>query len=333
MSSERCDMCVESASKHTRKKTEKRRIESRQTHIGKYEELFETGLCIECNEDYLKEDIIEDCVLCPDCRQYCDLCKKYVLKNAFLASQIKCRNCINAGIVNTNIQKYGVSSYFKTEEYKNGRKVYTYDLLKTLIIDNDATFVRVIDIPLKKDSFVEIVCKCGNLDKGNFAIFKKTGKVRCHACINKQAFELQKQTMLRKYGVTNAQHCPELFAKLQNTSFKWKEYVMPSGRIVEIQGYEPFAIDYLLKKGYVEKDIVCGRGLNIPTIPYQFDSKYKKYYPDIFIPSENFIIEVKSGYTYKLHLQQNLAKRDACLSQGYKFEFLIFNKKGVKINK
>jgi len=34
-------------------------------------------------------------------------------------------------------------------------------------------------------------------------------------------------------------------------------------------------------------------------VKYMIDDKEHSYYPDIFIPSDNLIIEVKSDYTYE----------------------------------
>lgn len=56
------------------------------------------------------------------------------------------------------------------------------------------------------------------------------------------------------------------------------------------------------------------------------------YYPDIFIPKQNKIIEVKSCYTFLLDISKNLIKKDYIENLGYLFEFLIYDKNGYKIN-
>ena len=48
---------------------------------------------------------------------------------------------------------------------------------------------------------------------------------------------------------------------------------------------------------------------------------------NIYIEAENLIIEVKSTWTYKTKLEQNLAKQKACVDGGYKFYFMIFDGK------
>jgi len=57
-----------------------------------------------------------------------------------------------------------------------------------------------------------------------------------------------------------------------------------------------------------------------------------RYYVDIYIPSQNKCIEVKSLYTYKKEEQKNILKQDAAQKMGYNFEFWIYDKKGNRIN-
>lgn len=120
------------------------------------------------------------------------------------------------------------------------------------------------------------------------------------------------------------------------TSFKRKEYVMPSGRVVKIQGYENKALDFLLKK-YSEEDLVVGTKsirLEIGEIFYiNNGGKSYRYFPDIYIKSENKIIEVKSAWTYKKYLDVNKLKQKACISQNFSFNFIIFGRKNSKILK
>lgn len=104
--------------------------------------------------------------------------------------------------------------------------------------------------------------------------------------------------------------------------------MLPSGRIVKIQGYEPQVLDELLKT-YVENDIVIGvKEMNktIGQIKYEFEGRLKTYYPNFYIKSENKIIEVKSQWTFDKWKEKNLAKEQACLQQGFKFEFVIPHK-------
>jgi hypothetical protein len=122
----------------------------------------------------------------------------------------------------------------------------------------------------------------------------------------------------------------EIAEKSHKNSYNLKEYTLPSNNIVKVQGYEPFALDILLKI-FNENDIIIERK-DIPIIKYETNKKIFTYYPDIFIPKENKIIEVKSIWTYNVNLEKNILKQKASINNGYNFEFWIFNNKGQKIN-
>lgn len=99
---------------------------------------------------------------------------------------------------------------------------------------------------------------------------------------------------------------------------------MPSGAIRLVQGYEPFALD-ILTVLYTEDDIITGRK-EVPEIWYHSpDGKKRRYFVDIFVPSCNLMIEVKSKWTYERQLLINNIKRKACREQGYDFVFWMFD--------
>jgi len=105
--------------------------------------------------------------------------------------------------------------------------------------------------------------------------------------------------------------------------FKPKDYILPSGKIVKVQGYEPYALDILFKT-YTEDDIdICGKS---HMFYYTFKGKTRRYFPDIFIKKEKRYIEVKSIYTYRKCLRQNLCKRQTILDHGFLFSFMIITK-------
>ena len=59
------------------------------------------------------------------------------------------------------------------------------------------------------------------------------------------------------------------------------------------------------------------------TIDYFFDGKNRKYFPDFFIKKLNLVIEIKSTYTYECEKDQNEAKKEATINNGFNFKFLI----------
>jgi hypothetical protein len=143
-----------------------------------------------------------------------------------------------------------------------------------------------------------------------------------------------KEDMLEKYGVENALQYTPFYEKSLETSYRKKVFIFPSGRIEIIQGYEHFALCDLLDSGYQEEDIIVSNseiGKLIGSIWYKDKSGQKRiYYPDIYIKSENKLIEVKSEYTYEAENSRNLRKKDACLSVGIFYEFWIYGGDGGK---
>lgn len=62
---------------------------------------------------------------------------------------------------------------------------------------------------------------------------------------------------------------------------------------------------------------------------HMFLKKRKEcFFPDFYITTENKIVEVKSDYTYKEKLKQNLAKKKEVLKNNYLFEFWIMDRNG-----
>ena len=118
---------------------------------------------------------------------------------------------------------------------------------------------------------------------------------------------------------------PVFAERMFKSSVKYKEFKLPSGRIVKLQGYEPQVLEQLLES-FNENDIAIGvKELNktIGKIQYTFKNTKRTYYPDFYIKSTNTIIEVKSQWTFDKWKDKNLAKQKACLQQGFNFEFII----------
>ena len=118
---------------------------------------------------------------------------------------------------------------------------------------------------------------------------------------------------------------PIIAEKSSKNSLNAKDYTLPSGKIIKLQGYEKFALDILITK-YDESDILTGCS-NMPEIWY-FDEKYRRYFPDVYIPKDNLIIEVKSSYTYNKNFNEVNIKRLATQALGYTFKLIIFDDKG-----
>ena len=158
----------------------------------------------------------------------------------------------------------------------------------------------------------------------------------------RQSKEIQdqiKQNCLAKYGVEHPQQVLAIREKTSNTfierygvlahSNSNKVYTFPSGNQYVIQGHEDRAIAKLLAEGYSEQDLQLSTRKSIRYFWSSNDGfgddRWHLYHPDIVIPKETRIIEVKSSYTYDgkgknpKTLSQNLAKEKACVAAGYKF--------------
>jgi hypothetical protein len=141
--------------------------------------------------------------------------------------------------------------------------------------------------------------------------------------------EKGKQTCIEKYGVEHPMQVADIFDKAVKNSYKHKIFTFPCGETRYVQGYEPFALQVLVENGYIAEDIVTER-TSVPEIWY-YNGNECRYYPDIYIPSEKRIIEVKSIWTYKKDKEKNGLKAQTCKTQGYVFEFWIFDDKGNKL--
>jgi hypothetical protein len=135
------------------------------------------------------------------------------------------------------------------------------------------------------------------------------------------------ETCLEKFGVENPSQDPGVHQKKLESDYRSKEYIFPSGRRVIVQGHEPQGINLLLKS-YKEEDLMIGI-TEVPRIKYgNGKGRGAYYFPDIYIPKENLIIEVKSQHTYNDNTPKHHQKARACIELGYKFKFLVIEKNG-----
>lgn len=129
-------------------------------------------------------------------------------------------------------------------------------------------------------------------------------------------------TCIEKYGVPSIMQNKELMNRQQIAAFKRKDYVFPSGITWSIQGDEGNIITYLLSNGYSEEQLTQ----DAPVIDYKFAGRRRKHFPDLYIPSENLIIEVKSPFTFEREKNKNEAKISAAIAAGYEYHFYIWNR-------
>jgi hypothetical protein len=146
---------------------------------------------------------------------------------------------------------------------------------------------------------------------------------------NPETKEKTKETWLKHYGCEHPMQNPIILEKSQKMAFKLKSFVFPSGRETKVQGYEPFALDHLLKSSIPEDDIVVGCA-NMPVIYYtDVLGKQRRYFPDIFLPLERQLIEVKSTWTMKQKPENIQLKLEAARREGFRIKLWVFDEKGI----
>lgn len=138
--------------------------------------------------------------------------------------------------------------------------------------------------------------------------------------------EKRRKTCIDKYGVDYPMQDAKVADYSSKQAWKHKIYTLPSGKDIIIQGYENRVLDVLVKF-IPENNIVTRRSL-VPEVWYSMnDGKYHRYFVDIYIPSLNTVIEIKSTWTIKKDGISLHYKRKACEYLGYRFVLFVFDKK------
>ncbi len=143
-----------------------------------------------------------------------------------------------------------------------------------------------------------------------------------------QGREKSRKTMNERYGVDYAMQNSEIREKQITAAFKTKQYTFPSGRVAQVQGYEPLALDILLRT-HDENDIITDGDLAFThEFWYDYDGMRHRYFPDILVISEQKIIEVKSDYTLNYDPVVLELKMESVFTAGCDMELWTFDNKG-----
>lgn len=206
----------------------------------------------------------------------------------------------------TNMRKYGVRIARQAQQFK--------EKAKQTLLDRYG-----VDHPMKVAAFKEKA--------------KQTLKEHYGVEHTSQSPELKAKliaTNMAKYGVPYSCQAESVMEKIQRNSKKYKKYVMPSGAIRKVQGYEPYALNELLQL-YTEEQLKTDRR-DVPRIPYEVNGAQRYYFPDIYIPHEHKIIEVKSTWTYQCKEDNVLLKQQACIAAGYDYEIFCYDREGNRVD-
>ena len=158
-------------------------------------------------------------------------------------------------------------------------------------------------------------------------------RFKCYKCLH--TFKAPRETILyRSVG------CPCCVASIRvKNGQKWAKVktVIKNGVELRLQGFEPQALDWILSRFPKLKvsDFIFDSSGQTPRIKYNVGRRTHTYFPDMYLPKQNRIIEVKSDYTLGLntgkHWRKNQEKAIACLEQGYKFTMLVMTAGGKRI--
>jgi hypothetical protein len=274
--------------------------------------------------------------------------EKYGVENANQSEVVKEK------IRETNLEKYGVEYGLQSEEVKEKRRVTNLEKygfenpLQREEIKEKSKQTSLKKYNVEYPSQSELVkAKIRETNLENYGVnygfqnenvkekIKNTNLEKYgveYANQSEVVKEKSKQTNMVKYGVEYSMQRPEIMEKQIKQSYYLKEYTLPSGKIIQIQGYEHFALDELTQKENIdEEDIITGCK-NVPTIWYNdSNNKKRRHFVDIFIPSKNKCIEVKSLWTLKKQKEVIFLKQTAAKELVYLYEIWVYDKEGNKV--
>jgi len=263
-----------------------------------------------------------------------------------LDSRIACKKCSRENRRKTTQEKYGVNNVAQLETVQKKMKETIAKKCKENPLRNKTVQEKRrktcedkygVDHPVKTKEIKEKIRQVWNekygvdhpfqlreiREKSEMTFLEKYGSK--NPLQNEEIKQKSRQTCKKRYGFPHPMQNPKIHQKMLRTAFGTKTYTFPSGTTVEVQGYEPFCLDELLStQECTEEDLLQGYE-RIPAIPYTFQGQKHYYHPDIFIPSSNRIIEVKSDYTLEKEYEKNMAKFSACKDLGLRTEIRCYD--------
>ncbi|ALX27541.1 MutH/Vsr/archaeal HJR-like endonuclease [Golden Marseillevirus] len=263
---------------------------------------------------------------------------EYTQQNAELRQKTKKNNIQKFGVDNPmkdqkvrETFKESVSKRTKEQKLETKKKRETTNLEKygdANLLKNPEMSKRFKESIAKRDSDPEDVAR--RVKKGRETCEKRYGV--SNPMMTKEVQQKSRESYKLKTGYDHPCHNPEVMSKILKSSFRKKEFVMPSGEKFVCQGFEPLVLKLLLSEGIEEEDILSPTEQGIK-IPYFFEGKECVYHPDIFVKSLNLLIEVKSDWTIDgnggkkpQERERTMEKLRACGRQGYNTRLYIFGK-------
>jgi len=270
------------------------------------------GFCGECTKDYGKLKIINTNI------------ERFGCKNAMQNKEVR------ETLKKTILDKYGVEYASQSEIVKQRNK--------------DTCMERfgveyALQSPTIRKQIIEtnLVRYGAENPQQNKEIHSKTMETNLEKYGAMCLFSLEefkekgRQTNLRKYGAIHHLQNAEYAEKHMKASYKIKQYTMPSGKVINYQGYENFGLDELLLNEKIDENDITTSRTEVPEIWYfNKNGKRCRHYVDIFIKSQNRCVEIKSTWTNQAK-NSVYEKQKAAIEQGYLYDVWIYSEKGVRL--
>ena len=256
-------------------------------------------------------------------------------------------------IVNTNLEKFGCKNAMQNKEVRETLKKSTLDKYGIEHISQLETIKQQkknksiakygVEYPLQSPVIRQQIIETNLVRYGvenpqqNKEIKAKTTETVLEkygvSCVlnYEDNREKIKQTNLMKYGVEHHMQNAGCAERNLKSAYTTKKYTMPSGRIVNYQGYENFGLDELLLNEKIDESDITTSRTEVPEIWY-FDKNGKRcrHFVDIFVKSQNRCVEIKSTWTHQLN-NSVYEKQKAAIDLGYLYDVWIYSEKGVRL--
>jgi len=272
------------------------------------------GYCIDCSKENGKQKIVKTNLI------------KFGVTNPMQNENIK--NKLKQSILN----KYGVEHILKLEKIQQQireKSMHKYGV--PYVLQSSVIKEKSIETNLKKYGVKN--------PQQNKEIKEKTMQTNLIKYGNKSPtgnnIIKQKviQTNLERYGVPHHSQNSEVAELILKNSYNKKEYILPSGNTLYLQGYEPFMLDHLLMIENIDEDDIFTKRNEVPEIWYNDkNGKKRRHYVDFYIKSQNRCVEVKSTFTNQ-EKNNVFEKQKAAKDLGLKYEIWILNKEGDLLDK
>jgi hypothetical protein len=208
----------------------------------------------------------------------------------------------------TNLEKYGVEFTLQNKIIKSKAKdsilrIYNVDN----VFENEEIKEKIKQTIMEKYS-VDNISKSENIKELKKSTTNKHYGVE-YPSQSEEVKDKIKETCMEKYGVEHPCQNLEIFEKQQKSAFKLRYYK-------DLYYRGSYELDFLEK--YYNIGI-----RNFESIVYFYKNKQHRYFPDFYYEPLNLIIEIKSSYTYNLHIEKNIEKEKACINQGFNYIKII----------